>query len=131
MPVDVNLSSDQRHLTYDFTEPLTIEELLKAYEKERAFRDASPLHLNSIVDMSKVRRIPPRWLTAKAGPGFTHPRTGEMLFVGVSPALRILVQTILSIVKYERIKFFTTREQAESHLQKLTTEPVPTKIGTP
>jgi hypothetical protein len=56
--------------------------------------------------MSSIRRIPPNWLVAKAGPGLTHPRSGRMLFVGISPGLSIIIRTILRIARYEKMLFF-------------------------
>ena len=89
------------------------------YDEERDYRDSIPHTLHAIIDMSKVKRIPPNWLVAKAGPGLTHPRSGYMLFVGVSYGLRIMVEIILKIAKYKRIQFFESREEAETHMAEL------------
>jgi hypothetical protein len=119
MSVTVRLSEDQYYLIYELEEPLEIKELMAAYDQEREYRDSIPHTLHSIVDMSKVKRIPPNWLVAKAGPGLTHARSGYMLFVGVSYGLRIMVQIILKITKYERIHFFESREEAETYMTEL------------
>jgi len=119
MPVHVQLSTDETHLVYEMQEPLTIEELMDAYKIERQLRDATQRTLHSIVDMSKIRRIPRNWLTSKAGPGFTHPRSGRILIVGISTGIKIIVQTIIKIVRYDKVQFFDTREEAEAHMQTL------------
>jgi hypothetical protein len=119
MPVTVRLDPDKRHLIYEMSDPTTIDELLAAYEQEREFRDSIPYTLHSLVDMSRLRGIPPRWLTAKAGPGLTHPRSGEMVFCGLSVSLKIIVQTITRITNYQRMRFFDTREQAEAYMKAL------------
>jgi hypothetical protein len=119
MPVDLQLDASQRRLTYGFTDPLTIEQLLEAYDRERALRDSSPHIIHSITDFTGLKRIPPRWLTAKAGPGFTHPRAGYILFVNMSPGLSILVKTIVSIVNFERIRYFNTRAEAETFIDRV------------
>ena len=119
MPVSLQLSPDQYHLIYELEEPLEIKELMEAYNQEKVHRDSIPHTVNSIVDMSKINRIPANWLVAKAGPGLTHPRSGHILFVGVSYGLRIMVQIILKITKYERIQFFESREEAEAKMIEL------------
>ena len=119
MPVTVQLDDDNHHLVYELDEPLDIKELMEAYKQEKDYRNAVPHTLHSIVDMSKVTRIPPNWLVAKAGPGLTHPRSGYMLFVGVSHGLKIMVQLILKVAKYKRIQFFETREEAEAYMIEL------------
>ena len=119
MPVHIEFSSDQSHIIYEFSEPLEMQELLDAYQKEKAYRDSVQHTVHSIVDMSSMKRVPPNWLTAKAGPGLTHPRSGRMLFVGISYGLRIIIQTILKIARYNRIVFFATREEADSYMAEL------------
>jgi len=116
MPVDIHLSEDQTHLVYHMSDPLTMEQLFTAYHQEKEYRDTVPHVLHSIIDMSQLKRIPPNWLFAKAGPGLTHPRSGEMLFVGVSVGIKMILQTILKIVRYERIRFFDTRAEADNYL---------------
>jgi hypothetical protein len=119
MPVYIEFSDDKSHIIYEFAEPLEMRELLEAYQKEKAYRDAVQHTVHSIVDMSKIKRVPPNWLTAKAGPGLTHTRSGRMLFVGISHGLRIIIQTILKIARYNRMVFFATREEAEAYMARL------------
>jgi hypothetical protein len=120
MPVDVRLSDNKKYLIYTMDDPLGINELMQAYSKERDIRDSIPYQLSSMVDMSQVRGIPRNWLTAKAGPGLTHPRSGAILIVGVSRALMALVNIIFSIARYDRVQFFDTYEEAEAKMQELT-----------
>lgn len=119
MPVNVRLSENQYYLIYEFEEPLNIQELMKAYKEEKQLRDSLPYTLHSLVDMSDMKRIPPNWLVAKTGPGLTHPRSGRMLFVGISHGMRIIIQTILKITRYDRMQFFASREEAEIKMAEL------------
>lgn len=119
MPVHIEFNDDQSHIIYEFTEPLEMQELLDAYQKEKAYRDSVQHTVHSIVDMSSIKRIPPNWLTAKAGPGLTHPRSGRMLFVGISYGLRIIIQTILKIARYDRMVFFATRDEADAYMEQM------------
>lgn len=124
MPVDIQFSENKRYIVYSFTDPLDMPGLFEAYKKEKEYRDSVPYTVHSIVDMSQLKRIPPNWLTAKAGPGLTHPRSGEMLFVGLSVGLKVLLRTILRIMRYDRVHFFDTREEADAHMAQLVAVPV-------
>ncbi len=123
MPVHLQLSDDQRYLIYTITEPVALDDLLLAYQQERSLRDSLPHTVHSIVDMSGVKRIPPNWLTAKAGPGLTHPRSGEILFVGVSFGLKIILDMLMKITRYQRMKFFRTRDEADAYMADLVKRP--------
>lgn len=119
MPVNIEFSSDKRYIVYTITDPMNMTELMNAYAQERTFRDSVPYTLHSIVDMSQIKRIPPNWLTAKAGPGLTHPRSGFMLFVGLSMGFKMILQTIMKIMRYEKIHFFDTRTEADAFMAEL------------
>jgi len=130
MPADVRLSDDQNYLIYELSDPLTMDELVTAYDEEKRLRDLIPHTLHSITDMSKVRGIPHNWLTAKSGPGLTHPRSGLITIVGISVGLRIIVNTIFSIVGYRRVQFFAAREDAIAAIEKeIEKEKAPTTEG--
>jgi hypothetical protein len=42
-----------------------------------------------------------------------------MVFVGISHGLRIIIQTILKIMRYDRMQFFEKREDAEAYMAEL------------
>ncbi len=119
VPVNLQISDDQTHLIYEFSDPINMDELVEAYKQERAFRDSIPHVIHSIVDMSQLKRIPANWLVAKAGPGFTHPRAGEIAFVGLSVSLQMIVSTISKLVGYKRLKVFGSRAEAEAYIKAL------------
>ena len=119
MPVNIEFNADQHFIVYTITDPLNMKELFDAYEKEKAFRDSVPYTIHSIVDMSGIKRIPPNWLTAKAGPGLSHPRSGYMLFVGLSLGFKMILQTIMKIMRYEKIGFYDTRQEANSFMMEI------------
>lgn len=119
MPASVRLSDDQEYLIYNMSDPLSMEELMAAYQEERRLRDSIPYTLSSIVDMREVRGIPRAWLTAKAGPGLTHPRSGSILMVGVSRPIMTLVKIIFSLTRFTRMQFFEDYAEAEARMQEL------------
>jgi hypothetical protein len=119
VPVQLQFSNDKRYLIYEISDPVDVLELLETYKQERAYRDSVTHTVHSIVDLSKVRQIPKNWLAVRSGPGLTHARSGSMLLVGVSPGLQIIMKTILQIARYDRMRFFATRAQAEAHMQQI------------
>jgi hypothetical protein len=119
MPVSIELSDNNRYIIYEMSDPVNMDELMHAYAKERKFRDEHDHTMHSIVDMSGVGRIPPRWLTAKAGPGLTHPRSGFMVFTGVSLGLRIVLDTILKFARYEKVIMAESREDAQAKMMEI------------
>lgn len=119
MAVEIHFDESKQFIVYTISDPLSISDLYEAYNKEKAFRDSVDHTVHSIVDMTNVKRIPANWLTAKSGPGLTHPHSGQMLFVGLSPSLKIIVNTILKIMRYDKMRVFNTREAADDFMAYL------------
>ena len=119
MPVEIKFDESQQFIVYTLSDPVTIADLYAAYKEEKIFRDTVDHTVHSIVDMSDVKRIPANWLTAKSGPGLTHPHSGQMLFVGLSTGLGIIVKTILKIMRYEKMQVFNTRKEADDFMAHL------------
>ncbi len=119
MPVTLDLIEDGRVLYYQFTDPVEISELLALYKKEAQLRDAVSYPLHSITDFSGLHRIPQNWLQARHGPGLKHTRSGEMLFVGLKPGLKILIDVILKVTRYQRVKLYTSMDEALSYIRSV------------
>lgn len=117
MPVNLELHPSGHYIIYRIAEPWTIAELNEAYVREKQLRDDTPHTLHSITDFSGVVRIPNNWLQSRTGPGFSHPRSGYIVLVGQRPLVKAIVDVILKIVRYQRVKQFDTFEEAEAFLQ--------------
>lgn len=127
MPVELKFSENRRYLIYTISEPFEINDLMQAYQKEREYRDSTDYILHSITDMSALRRIPRNWLTAKAGPGLTHPRSGSILLVGLTPGYKIILNTITKIMRFNRMQFFDSYTDAVEYMDKLIADPAITR----
>lgn len=119
MPVKIDLIEDGYVIFYEIADPFEIEDLLTAYQQESEYRNATTHTMHSLTDFTQMRRIPKNWLQARHGPGLKHPRSGEMIFVGVKPGLKVLLDVILKVTKYQRIKLFNTMEQAQPYVKAL------------
>lgn len=123
MPVEVKFREEDKLLHYVVTDPWDIPDLMAAYEDERAFRDQSDTVLHAVIDFSAAKNIPKNWLQARSGPGLTHPTGGEMIFVGLSSGLKILLDIILKLTRYSRFKQFESFDEALEYARTLPTEP--------
>jgi hypothetical protein len=119
MPVTLELAEDGYVLHYAIVDPWEVSELLELYKKEREYRDSTPHIMHSFTDFSRARRIPKSWWSLKNGPGLTHPRGGEMVFFGLGPGISIIVETILKLTRYKRVKIFTKIQEAQEYTRKL------------
>ena len=119
MPVVLEIVEDGFVLHYTISDPWEVPDLLKAYDDERAHRDSVSHVVHSINDLSTARRIPKNWWSARQGPGLTHPRSGEMVFFGLAPGIKILVDTILKATRYRRVKVFDNADDAWAYVRSL------------
>src|SRR5262249_33371736 len=106
-------------LHYTIVDPWEIPDLLEAYKKEHAFRDSTDHVVHSVNDLSRARRIPENWWNARHGTGLTHQRSGEMIFFGISPAIRVVLDTILKTSIYKRVVICANAEYAWKYAHEL------------
>lgn len=135
MPVDLEMKEDGYLLCYKIADPWSVNELLTAYAKEQELRDSTPHTVHSLSDFTKARRVPKNWLSARSGPGLKHPRSGEMVMFGLDPAMRVLLDAILKISRFRRLRIFKTEGEAMEYAKQLVAaakaEPVATVTPTP
>ena len=119
MPVTVELTYEDYVLHYEFTDPWDIPDLIKAFEEESKLRESVDHTLHSIIDFSKTRSIPRNWLQARRGPGLTHAKTGELVCVGLSSGLKMLLDIVLRLTNFKRVKLVDTLEEAHAYVRPL------------
>ncbi len=119
MPITLELTEDGYVLHYVIADPWQVPELQELYKKEREYRDSTPHVMHSITDFTNARHIPGNWWSLRNGPGLTHPRGGEMVFFGLAPGVSILVEYILKLTRYRRVKVFKKAEEAQDYMRKL------------
>ncbi len=117
MPVELKIEENGHLIHYTFTDPWEITDLLAAYRKEEEYRNSVNYTVHSLTELSKMRRIPRNWLEARQGPGMKHPRSGEMVIVGVAPGIKIILDTIFKIARYKRVKMMNTAEEGIQYLR--------------
>jgi hypothetical protein len=128
MPVKFDVIYNGYFIHYTIADPWTIAELHDGYKLELLHRDSKPHVVHSITDFSKVKQIPSNWLTAKAGPGLKHERSGEMLFVGLSRPMKLIVDTILKLTSFKRVRLFDTMDEAHAYARALLEKDQPARV---
>ncbi len=119
MPIQIEVIEEGFVLHYMISDPWDVPELLKTFEEERAYRDSVSHVVHSINDFSGARKIPANWWSARQGPGLTHPRSGEMVFIGLTPGFRLLLDAILKATRYKRVKVFNTADDGWEYIRHL------------
>lgn len=119
MPIKFEVIEDGHAVHYTIEDPIEIRELMETYKKEREYRDSVMHTVHGLVDMSRLRRVPTNWLFARQGPGLSHRTSGELLFVGLHPGVRIIIDTVLKLAQYKRIKLFKELSEARQYLHNL------------
>ncbi len=122
MPIELSFHEDGHIIEYRLTEPLDISELSALFETDTQHRDSVDFTVHSITDCSQLRSLPRNWLGAKSGPGLHHPRSGEIVIVGVTPGLKVLVDTMMKIARFKRVKLVNTLNEARTYLHDVVTQ---------
>ncbi len=119
MPITVKLTYDNYVLHYEFTDPWDIPDLIAAFEEERRLRESMDHTLHSIIDFSQTHTLPRNWLQARHGPGLSHAKTGEMVCVGLSSGLKMMIDIIMRLANFKRMKLLATLEEAHAYIVPL------------
>lgn len=119
MPINVKFDENNQYVIYEISSPYEMNDLYEAYKKEKEFRDATQNTVHMVVEIAGATNLLSNWLSSKATPGLTHPRSGQMLLVGFSSGLRMAVEVVLQVTRYKGVRFFKTRAEADAHLQTL------------
>lgn len=119
MPITVKLTYDDYVLYYEFTDPWDIPDLIAAFEEERRLRESVDHTLHSIIDFSQTHTLPRNWLQARHGPGLSHAKTGEMVCVGLSSGLKMMIDIILRLTNFKRMQLLSTLEEAHAYIGPL------------
>ena len=120
MPVTLESREDGHILYVKMTDPLDLRDMDAKYKEELAFRNTSNFTMHTVVDVSQLKKIPPSVLTvARRSPTLTHPRHGHLALVGAVAFLEALMGALQRIVRFSKIKFCKTEEEAMVYLRKV------------
>jgi hypothetical protein len=119
MPLTYQFSDAGHLVTLTVTDPWTAQELEKFYEAERPYFDkAGNYKVHTLVDIRKMRSIPPGVLSRRKSPNITHKNSGLVLLVGASHLAQIMVNTAFTLTHVNKARFFSDISEAEQFLEQ-------------
>src|SRR5260221_6479999 len=132
MPITVENREDGRVRYFVITDPWVTNDLVSLYPADRAYRDNAHFTVHTMMNISKMKQIPPGLLAVRVdAPAFFHPHSGYLLMIGAGMFPRVMAETIFKLAHYDRARFFETEEEGWAFIQKvLANEPVASQAQT-
>ncbi len=119
MPVTIETLNNARIVKLVVSDPWVIDDLTSKYEEEKPLFNASKVPVHTLVDLRLMRHIPPGALSNRKSPNVTHPRSGQVALVGANAFAQVLVEVAFRLVRFDRVVFFDTEEEAMQYLTAL------------
>jgi hypothetical protein len=117
MPVSLELEENGTLLVWKFSDPWTVPELVVHYPKTAEYFNNAQNTIHSLIDFRNVRTLPANVFSARNTTTWNHPRSGQMVILGASPLIKNLLEVILKLVRFERIRFFESEEEARAYIR--------------
>lgn len=124
MPVTMEMQRDGRLMVWKFHHPWTVAEVSAHYDQVKALMDNSPCLIHSLVDLRDMKTIPSGALGLRKTSTWDHPRSGYTVFLGGSAFAQSMINTLFRVVRFERIKFFLTEQDALTYVDSLIKEDI-------
>ncbi len=107
-------------IIFAYTDAATLSEVMSFYEANRAHRDSRKHTVHCLLDVREMDKILEGVLRTRAGHGFTHPRSGQIVLVGATHLARSLVELSARFTgSNDKLKFFDNLEDAWSYLREI------------
>ena len=119
MPIKQVLEENGRILRVTFTDPWSVEEMLKEFETAQHYLDKATQPIHVLVDMTEATRATPGALRARESPALRHPMGGQVAVFGMNSLGRTLAETVFRLVRFRRARFFDSEAEALAHLRGL------------
>lgn len=120
MPAVWHPTHDDYAIYLKLSDPLDAKvHVLPIFDQFWQWRDSKPHIIHLLVDAIEMRQVPANWLVLRGSPVFKHPRAGEIVIVGIAPGFHILLDTLMRIVRFKRVKLFSTMREGEEYLNAL------------
>jgi hypothetical protein len=109
----MEIRAEGRVVCFTYTDPLTVSEITDSYAANRKHRDSVQHVVHCLVDVRGMHKVPFGALRTRGGPGFTHPRSGVIVFVGASHLARSLALVAATFTgNTTKLHFFDTETEA-------------------
>lgn len=119
MPVQNELVENGRLFVSTVTDPWTMQELSDASVRLTQIYDQSLHPVHTMVDMTGSRQMPQGFIRARTSPAINHPNAGQLIVTGANILVKTLVNAVTTLAHFQRVQFFSTREEATAFVQRL------------
>jgi len=119
MPVTFELQENGTVMYWKIEDPWKLSELLMYYKQAETIFNNSSHVIHSLVDVRYARQKPAGVLSARHSTTWHHPRSGQTAIVGASPVVKVMVETIFQLVRFNRARFFDSEVEARNYLLML------------
>ncbi len=119
MPVTLEIRENGHVAYYVLADPWETTDLLSLYPKDIEYRSSVNHLVHTVMNISKVVRVPRNILRARSGaPAFVHPNSGQLVMIGAQTFPKLMAETIFRLAHYERAKFFDTKEEGWAYIRQ-------------
>ncbi|SRR5258708_168360 len=122
MPVNLEVKDNGRVMFWRFVDPWSLAELKPLTIQARDILQQATFTVHSIADLRQAHRVPSGVLSARQVTTWHHPRSGQLAVLGASPFIKVMMETIFRIARFDRFRLFDDEAEALAYLQSLIAE---------
>lgn len=122
MPVTWELREDGRVSHYFFTDPWKATELTHWYPQDNAYRDSVKFRVHTVMDLRNMRQVPSGVLSVRNDAPAFRQDSGQLVMIGAATFAKVITETVLRLVHYDKAKFFDTAEEGWAYMLKILRE---------
>jgi hypothetical protein len=120
MPITVALEEDGRVIRGVLVSPINADDLDLYFAQTQVYYDAAKAPLHGLLNLHGVSTMIPGLIDKGAqSPALTHTMAGLIAVIGAGTTSRLMVEVVLRVVRFTRIKFFSSEAEALAYLRHL------------
>jgi hypothetical protein len=122
MPVDLEMKENARVMFWRFVDPWSLAELKPLTIQARDILQEATFTVHSFADLRQAHHVPSGVLSTRQVTTWHHPRSGQLVILGASPFIKIMLETIFRIARFDRFRLFDDEAEALAYLRGLIAE---------
>src|SRR5258708_28743950 len=122
MPVDLELKDNGRVMVWRFVDRWSLAELKPLTLQARDILKQATFTVHSIADLRQAHRVPSGVLSTRQVTTWHHARSGQLAVLGASPFIKVMLETVFRIARFDRFRLFDDEAEAMAYLRGLIAE---------